>query len=58
MIEVEGKGRTQRMIDLLSSGVPLHVVSDLLGRESINTTAGYVTPSDAERQTAFDRAKS
>jgi site-specific recombinase XerD len=44
--------------DLLSSGVPLHIVSDLLGHESINTTAGYATPSDAERRTAFDRIKS
>ena len=41
--------------DLLSSGVPLHVVSDLMGHESINTTAGYVTPSKAERQAAVDR---
>jgi site-specific recombinase XerD len=41
--------------DLLSSGVALHVVSDLMGHESINTTAGYVTPSAAERQAAVDR---
>jgi hypothetical protein len=54
MMEVEGKGRKQRMIDLLSSGVPQYVVSDLPGHESINTTAGYVTPSDAARQTAVE----
>jgi integrase/recombinase XerD len=41
--------------DLLAAGVPLNVVSELLGHESINTTALYVTPSEAERQAAVDR---
>jgi site-specific recombinase XerD len=41
--------------DLLSAGVPLHIVRDILGHESINTTAGYVTPSAAERQAAVEK---
>jgi hypothetical protein len=35
--------------------VPLHIVRDILGHESINTTAGYVTPSAAERQAAVEK---
>lgn len=41
--------------DFLAAGGSLVVLSDLMGHESINTTAGYVTPSKAERQAAVDR---
>jgi integrase/recombinase XerC len=41
--------------DALESGMSLHLLSQLMGHESINTTAGYVTPSQAERQAAVDR---
>ena len=41
--------------DLIVSGVPINVVSDLLGHESLDTTRDYIIPSEAERQAAVDR---
>jgi site-specific recombinase XerD len=44
--------------DLIVAGVPLHIVRDILGHESINTTTNYVTPSAAERQAAVEKLSS
>ena len=43
--------------DLLNTKppTPLHIVRDILGHESINTTTIYTTPSKDERQEAVDR---
>jgi integrase len=43
-------------VDLLSKGVPLHVVSQLLGHTSIKTTEKHYAPWVKERQDALEEA--